>query len=36
MGAGQFGQGASIALSMCPPLALIILAMAIYLRPAKS
>jgi len=36
MGAGQFGQGASIALSMVPPLALIILAMAIYLRPAKS
>jgi multiple sugar transport system permease protein len=36
MGAGQFGQGASIALSMVPPLALIILAMAIYLRPAKT
>jgi len=36
MGAGQFGQGASIALSMVPPLALIILAMAIYTRPAKS
>ncbi len=36
MGAGQFGQGASIALSMVPPLALIILAMAIYLRPSKS
>jgi multiple sugar transport system permease protein len=36
MGAGQFGQGASIALSMVPPLALIILAMAIYMRPAKS
>jgi multiple sugar transport system permease protein len=34
--AGQFGQGASIALSMVPPLALIILAMAIYLRPAKT
>ena len=32
MGAGQFGQGASIALSMVPPLALIILAMAIYMR----
>ena len=36
MGAGQFGQGAAIALSMVPPLALIILAMAIYLRPAKT
>ena len=36
MGAGQFGQGAAIALSMVPPLALIILAMAIYLRPSKS
>jgi len=36
MGAGQFGQGASIALSMVPPLALIILAMAIYTRPSKS
>ena len=36
MGAGQFGQGASIALSMVPPLALLILAMAIYLRPSKS
>ncbi len=36
MGAGQFGQGASIALSMVPPLALIILAMAIYMRPSKS
>src|SRR5229473_3466946 len=35
-GAGRFGQGASIALSMVPPLALIILAMAIYMRPAKS
>ena len=36
MGAGQFGQGAAIALSMVPPLALIILAMAIYMRPEKS
>ncbi len=36
MGAGQFGQGAAIALSMVPPLALIILAMAIYMRPPKS
>ena len=36
MGAGQFGQGASIALAMVPALALIILAMAIYMRPSKS
>jgi multiple sugar transport system permease protein len=36
MGGGQFGQGASIALAMLPPLALIIIAMAIYMRPAKS
>src|SRR4030095_4282201 len=36
LGAGQFGQGAAIALSMVPPLALIILAMAIYMRPSKS
>lgn len=33
---GQFGQGASIALTMVPALALIILAMAIYMRPEKS
>ena len=33
---GQFGQGAAIALTMVPPLALIILAMAIYLRPEKT
>jgi multiple sugar transport system permease protein len=33
---GQFGQGASIALTMVPPLALLILAMAIYLRPEKT
>jgi len=33
---GQFGLGASIALTMVPPLALIILAMAIYLRPEKT
>ena len=32
MGAGQFGLGASVALSMLPPLALIILALAIYMR----
>ena len=32
MGAGQFGLGASIALCMLPPLALIIAAMAIYMR----
>ena len=36
MGAGQFGQGAAIALSMVPPLALIILAMALYMRAPKS
>ena len=36
MGAGQFGQGASIALSMVPPLALMILAMAIYMRRSRS
>ncbi|MBN9089076.1 MAG: sugar ABC transporter permease [Reyranella sp.] len=36
MGGGQFGQGAAIALTMVPPLALLILAMAIYLRPSKS
>jgi multiple sugar transport system permease protein len=36
MGAGQFGLGASIALAMLPPLALIIVAMAIYMRPAKT
>jgi multiple sugar transport system permease protein len=33
---GQFGQGASIALTMVPALALIIIAMAIYMRPEKS
>jgi multiple sugar transport system permease protein len=33
---GQFGQGAAIALTMVPPLALIILAMAIYMRPEKT
>jgi len=36
MGAGQFGMGASIALAMLPPLALIIFAMSIYMKPAKS
>lgn len=36
MSGGQFGLGASIALSMLPPLALIIVAMAIYMRPAKT
>ena len=36
MGGGQLGMGASIALSMVPPLALLILAMAIYLRPDKT
>jgi multiple sugar transport system permease protein len=32
MGAGQFGLGAAVALAMLPPLALIIAAMAIYMR----
>lgn len=36
MGAGQFGLGASIALAMLPPLALIIIAMAVYMRPVKT
>ena len=36
MGGGQLGMGASIALSMLPPLALIIIAMAVYMKPNKS
>jgi multiple sugar transport system permease protein len=36
MGGGQLGMGASIALAMVPPLALIIIAMSIYMRPAKT
>jgi multiple sugar transport system permease protein len=36
MGGGQLGMGASIALAMVPPLALIIIAMALYMRPTKS
>ncbi|MBV9836060.1 MAG: sugar ABC transporter permease [Alphaproteobacteria bacterium] len=36
MNGGQFGQGAAIALTMVPALALMIAAMAIYLRPSKS
>ena len=36
MGGGQLGMGASIALAMVPPLALIIIAMSIYMKPAKS
>ncbi len=36
MTGGQLGQGASVALTMVPALALIILAMAIYMRPEKS
>ena len=36
MGGGQLGMGASIALAMLPPLALIIIAMAVYMRPNKS
>jgi multiple sugar transport system permease protein len=36
MNGGQLGQGAAIALTMVPPLALLILAMAIYLRPDRT
>jgi multiple sugar transport system permease protein len=36
MGGGQLGQGASIALAMLPPLALIIIAMSLYMKPNKS
>jgi multiple sugar transport system permease protein len=36
MGGGQLGQGAAIALTMVPPLALIILAMAVYMRAPKT
>ena len=36
MGAGQLGMGAAIALAMLPPLALIIIAMAVYMKPNKS
>ena len=36
MGGGQLGLGASIALAMLPPLALIIVAMAIYMKPNKT
>jgi len=36
MGGGQLGMGASIALAMLPPLALIIIAMAVYMKPAKT
>jgi multiple sugar transport system permease protein len=36
MGGGQLGMGASIALSMLPPLALIIIAMSLYMKPNKS
>jgi hypothetical protein len=36
MGGGQLGMGTSIALAMLPPLALIIIAMSIYMRPAKT
>jgi len=32
MGGGQFGLGASVALAMLPPLALLIIALALYLR----
>lgn len=36
MGGGQLGMGASIALAMLPPLALIIIAMSLYMKPTKS
>ena len=36
MGGGQLGAGASIALAMLPPLALIIIAMSVYMKPHKS
>jgi multiple sugar transport system permease protein len=36
MGGGQLGLGASIALAMLPPLALIIIAMSAYMKPTKS
>jgi multiple sugar transport system permease protein len=36
MGAGQLGSGASIALAMLPALALIIVAMSWYMKPARS
>lgn len=36
MNGGQFGQGAAVALTMVPALALIILAMAIYMRAPKT
>lgn len=36
MSGGQLGLGASIALSMLPPLALIIAAMAIYMKPNRT
>ncbi len=36
MGGGQLGSGASIALAMLPPLALIIIAMSVYMKPHKS
>jgi multiple sugar transport system permease protein len=36
MGGGQLGLGASVALAMVPPLALIILAMAIYMKPERT
>src|ERR1700736_5603779 len=36
MGGGQLGAGASIALAMLPPLALIIFAMSVYMKPNKS
>jgi multiple sugar transport system permease protein len=36
MGGGQLGAGASIALAMLPPLAVIITVMSLYMKPVKS
>ena len=36
MSGGQLGMGASIALAMLPPLALIIIAMSVYMKPNQS
>lgn len=36
MSGGQLGMGASVALAMLPPLALIIIAMSVYMKPNKS
>ena len=36
MGGGQLGMGASIALAMLPPFALIIVALSLYMKPSQS